>query len=118
MLTVVQACDVFGQSDPYLNFFNNCDSRIKQAFTVFNLLVTLLFSASFVGALYCMERLDDGQCIGYHMNQEEIVDWAVLSILIYLSLMLESVGRFVLDVVFEQFAVEMIDQQNLMLYLK
>jgi hypothetical protein len=59
ILAVTQACDVFGQADPYLNFFYTCNSKIKQAFTIFNLLVTLLFSASFVGALYCMEYLDD-----------------------------------------------------------
>jgi len=52
------------------------------------------------------------------MNQEKIEDCAVLILLIYFGLMLESVGRLVLDIVFEQFAVEMIDQPNLMLYLK
>jgi len=63
-----------------------------------------------------MESLSEGQF--FNMNQEQIVNWLVLGTLVYLSLMLESVGRFVLDIAFEQFAVEMIDQQNLMLYLR
>ena len=120
-LTVAQAYEVFGEGDACLKFFYSCDSKIKQAFTIFNLLVTLLFSLSFVGALFCMENLDEeGLCAvttkRFSLNQKSIVDWAVFTILIYFCLMFEAVGRFVLDIIFEQFAVEMIDQQKLKLY--
>jgi hypothetical protein len=64
-----------------------------------------------------MENLDErGLCAGHNLNHKSIIDWAVFTILIYFSLMFEAVGRFVLDIIFEQFAVEMIDQQKLMLY--
>lgn len=60
LLSVVQALEVFGQSDPNLNFFYNNNSIVKQAFSVCNLLVSLFFSVSFVIVTYCMENIENG----------------------------------------------------------
>ena len=119
--TVALAYEVFGESDACLEFFYSCDSKIKQAFAIFNLLVTLLFSLSFVGALFYMENLDEeGLCAvttkRFSLNQKSLVDWVVFTILMYFCFMFEAVGRFVLEIMFEQFAVEMIEQQKLKLY--
>jgi hypothetical protein len=105
-MTVSQVGDVFCEPDPSLKIYNSCDSKIKQALTLSNLIFTLFFSLCITGLSFCIKS-SDGICAGY--TSEKIGSIVMLTVIIYLSLMFDSVGRFVLEILFEQFAVEMIN---------
>ena len=105
-MTVSQAGDVFCEPDPSLKIYSSCDSKIKQALTLSNLIFTLVFLLCITGLSFCIKSSND-ICAGY--TQEKIASMVMLTVIIYLSLMFDSVGRFVLEILFEQFAVEMIN---------
>ena len=73
---------------------------------IFNAIVTTIYVVSIILALYYLEQK-------YTNNEEDklIVHWALFSTLLYAVLMMEQAGSLVLSLIFNQFSVEMINQQ-------
>lgn len=99
-------CEMYFEPDECLILFNSYDSGLKRFMGVFNAIITFIYVVSSILALYYLEQT-------YTNNEDDkrIVHWALFSTLIYAGLMMQQSGSLVLDLIFEQFSTEMINQK-------
>ena len=98
--------EVYFEPDESMEIFYCYDSNIKRAIAIFNAVVTIIYVVSIILALYYLEQK-------YTNNEEDkiIVHWALFSTLVYAVLMMEQAGSLTLNIIFNQFSIEMINQQ-------
>ena len=98
--------EMYFEPDECMELFYCFDSQIKRALGIFNAIVTIIYVVSIILALYYLEQK-------YTNNEEDklIVHWALFSTLLYAVLMMEQAGSLMLNLIFNQFSTEMINQQ-------
>jgi len=98
--------EMYFEPDETQEIFHSYDSPLKRGMAIFNAIVTTIYVVSIILALYYLEQK-------YTNNEEDklIVHWALFSTLLYAVLMMEQAGSLVLTLIFNQFSVEMINQQ-------
>jgi hypothetical protein len=99
--------DMYYEEDYSQYIFKGYDHKHKQFFVIYNCFVTLVYVIQMCVALYCLEQK-------FTNNQEDkaIIQWNLFSSLIYLCLIMEASGSLVLNLVLDQFNMEVVSQVN------
>ncbi|CDW85796.1 UNKNOWN [Stylonychia lemnae] len=83
------------------------DSTIRKFITIISGSFTICFVISLITSLYLIENRQKG-----HEDIKDILQFILMTLVGYLGLQIEAAGSFTVDIIFEQFYFEMIEETN------
>jgi hypothetical protein len=122
---IKQIWDIVYETDPATIVLYGYNTKIKLVLTVISSLSTVTYIITMMPSVYLIQKLQESDTgkyiltyslpkrsiinVLYSICIEDILEFVLIASLVYTIVMMEGIGSLVLDIIFEQFNVELIN---------
>jgi hypothetical protein len=105
VLSMQQLVSTIYEKDYVTKILNGYDQKWKMIALVISVSSTVVYVISFMTGFFLVEKLNEA-------DTKDIMEFVLMASLIYSILQMETTGSIILDFIFEQFHVELINDSN------